>query len=99
LQIFQKNKTLVLILPLLIYGNSLKSCEKWYKDFAYDFCNDNTNMLNPLRSYNKLLVKYTEFFEKQTKDITHIKLMGNINDNCRNKGLILRLQKKILSKM
>ena len=99
MKIFHKYRIPVFILPLLIYSNSLKSCEKWYRDFAYDFCKDNKNILNPLRTYNKLLNKYAEFSEKQSKDIMNMKLISNINDNCRNKGLILRFQKEILSKM
>ena len=99
MKILYKYRSLFFIIPLFVYGTSLKSCEKWYRDFAYDFCNDNKNILNPLKSYNKLLIKYAEFSDKQTKDVTYMKLIGNINDNCKNKGLILRIQKKILSKM
>ena len=99
MKIFHKYRSFIIILPLFFYENSLKSCEQWYRNFANDFCNDNKNIINPLRTYNKLLTKYAEFSVKQPKEITDMKLIGNINDNCKNKGLILRIQKKILSKM
>ena len=95
---FNKYILLVFILPLFVYGNSLKSCEKSYRDFAYDFCTDKKNILNPFRAYNKLLIKYSELFDEKSKDIIHMKLIKNINANCKNKGQILILQKKILSK-
>ena len=98
----KKNNNLLFLISIIFLSfsnfNMVFACEKWVIDFANDYCSDLQGPYNPLKKFEKLKKKYTNFIVHKSsknvdKEINSI-LIKNIRETCKDKKhLLLRIIK------